>query len=145
MNETIFSLLVTMADERRAMGSRTGDSKKEVECGICTNPPFPLETSRQALQVHMVALLQCLSSIMLCIYIFLVKYIASVHEFLLFLFVGLNFSSLFCKFLTILDFTHICREFVDVAIYALCPESFCVKNPAVRKVFAFSDSGHNEQ
>ena len=29
-----------MADERRAMGSRTGDSKKEVECGICTNPPF---------------------------------------------------------------------------------------------------------
>ena len=62
------------------------------------------------------------------------------HEFLLFLFLGLNFSSLFCKLLTILDFTHICREFIDVAIYALYPESFCVKNPAVRKVFVFSDS-----
>ena len=47
-------------------------------------------------------LLQCTSSVMLCIYIFLVKYIASVHEFLLFLFVGLNFSSLFCKFLLFL-------------------------------------------
>ena len=35
------------------------------------------------------------------------------------------------------DFTHICREFVDVAIYALYPESFCMKNPAVRKVFVF--------
>ena len=35
---------------------------------------------------------------------------------------------------------HICREFVDVAIYALCLESFCVKNPAVRKVLVFSDS-----
>ena len=69
LNETLFSLLVTMADERRAMGSRT------------------------------------------------------------------------CKFLTILDFTHNCREFVDVAIYALCPESFCLKNPAVRKVLVFSDSG----
>ena len=78
---------------------------------------------------------------MLRIYIFLAKYIASVHEFLLFLFVGLHFWSLFCKFLTILDFTHICREFVDVAIYALYPESFCVKNLAAGKVFAFSDSG----
>ena len=29
-----------MADERRAMGSRTGDSKKDVECGICINPPY---------------------------------------------------------------------------------------------------------
>ena len=49
-------------------------------------------------------------------------------------------NTLFCKFLTILDFTHICREFSDVAIFALYPESFCVKNPATRKVFAFSDS-----
>ena len=40
MNETLFGLLVTMADGRRAIGSRTGDSKKEVECGICTNPPY---------------------------------------------------------------------------------------------------------
>ena len=52
-----------------------------------------------------------------------------------------GFQDLFCKFLIILDFTHNCREFVDVEIYALCPESFCVKNPAVRKVFVFSDSG----
>ena len=29
-----------MADERRTRGSRTGDSKKEVECRICTNPPY---------------------------------------------------------------------------------------------------------
>ena len=40
MNETLFGLLVTMADGRRAIGSRTGDSKKEVECGICANPPY---------------------------------------------------------------------------------------------------------
>ena len=53
-----------------------------------------------------------------------------------------GFQDLFCKFLTILDFMHNCREFVDVAIYALCPESFCVKNLAVRKVFVFSDSGY---
>ena len=35
------------------------------------------------------------------------------------------------------------RTFVDfenVAIYTLYPESFCVKNPAVRKVFVFYDS-----
>ena len=75
------------------------------------------------------------------LYLFIVKYISSVHEFLRFLFVGLNFTSLFCKFLTILDFTHNCPKFVDVAIYALCPESFCVKNPAVRTVLVFSDSG----
>ena len=39
------------------------------------------------------------------------------------------------------DFTHICRECVDVVIYALFPESFCAKNLAVRKVFVVSDSG----
>ena len=37
-------------------------------------------------------------------------------------------------------FTRICREIVDVAIYALYPESFCGVNLAIRKVFAFSDS-----
>ena len=36
--------------------------------------------------------------------------------------------------------TRICREIVDVAIYALYPESFC-GGLAIRKVFAFSDSG----
>ena len=40
-----------------------------------------------------------------------------------------------------LGFTRICREIVDVAIYALYPESFCSGNLAIRKVFAFSDSG----
>ena len=30
------------------------------------------------------------------------------------------------------------------AIYALYPESFCDKNLAVRKVFAFSDSAHRQ-
>ena len=29
------------------------------------------------------------------------------------------------------------------AIYALYPEKFCDKNPAIRKVFVFSDSGRN--
>ena len=38
------------------------------------------------------------------------------------------------------SFTHICRKIKDVLIYALDPESFCVKNLATRKVFAFSDS-----
>ena len=41
---------------------------------------------------------------------------------------------------------HLLRAFVANlkidAIYALYPESFCDKNLAVRKVFAFSDSGH---
>ena len=37
-------------------------------------------------------------------------------------------------------FTRICREVVDVVIYALYPESFCGVNLAIRKVFAFSDS-----
>ena len=40
---------------------------------------------------------------------------------------------------------HLLRAFVAnlkiYAIYALYPESFCDKNLAVRKVFAFSDSG----
>ena len=40
-----------------------------------------------------------------------------------------------------LGFTRICREIVDVAIYALYPERFCGRNLAIRKVFAFSDSG----
>ena len=35
---------------------------------------------------------------------------------------------------------HICWEIKDVQIYAFYPESFCVKNLAIRKVFAFSDS-----
>ena len=33
-----------------------------------------------------------------------------------------------------------CREIIDVAIYAVYPESFCSENLAIRKVFAFSDS-----
>ena len=41
------------------------------------------------------------------------------------------------------SFTHICREIKDVPIYALYPESFCMKNLATRKVFAFSDSAYN--
>ena len=36
---------------------------------------------------------------------------------------------------------RICRKIVNVAIYALYPESFCGKDLAIRKVFAFSDSG----
>ena len=39
-----------------------------------------------------------------------------------------------------LGFTRIFPEIVDVAIYALYPESFCGENLAIRKVFAFSDS-----
>ena len=35
---------------------------------------------------------------------------------------------------------RICREIVNAAIYALYPESFCGKDLAIRKVFAFSDS-----
>ena len=119
-----------MADGRRAIGSRTGDSKKEVECGICANPPykarrdymkathFPLKhPSKPCKEKGLWVACQSLIS---------TNHLA---------------SSFFCRFLTILDFTHICREFVDVPIYALYPESFCVKNPAVRKVFVFSDSG----
>ena len=39
-----------------------------------------------------------------------------------------------------LDYTRICRKIVDVAIYAVYPESFWGENFAIRKVFAFSDS-----
>ena len=39
------------------------------------------------------------------------------------------------------NFKNFCRESKSVAIYVLYPESFCVKNLAIRKVFAFSDSG----
>ena len=45
------------------------------------------------------------------------------------------------KYMKLSSFTHFCRENKSVAIYALFPESFCVKNLAIRKVFAFSDSG----
>ena len=41
---------------------------------------------------------------------------------------------------------HLLRTFVAnlkiYTIYALCPEIFCNKNLAIRKVFAFSDSDH---
>ena len=44
---------------------------------------------------------------------------------------------------------HLLRAFVANskidAIYALYPESFCDKNLAIRKVFAFSDSAHVTQ
>ena len=44
---------------------------------------------------------------------------------------------------------HPLRAFVAIlkidAIYALYPESFCDKNLAVRKVFAFCDSGMGEK
>ena len=46
------------------------------------------------------------------------------------------------------SFKHFCCESKSVAIYALCPESFCMKNLAIQKVFAFSDSdvtGHKRQ
>ena len=39
--------------------------------------------------------------------------------------------------------THICYEFVDVAIYALYPESFCIKILLPRKLF--SDSAELEK
>ena len=43
---------------------------------------------------------------------------------------------------------HLLRAFVANlkidAIYALYPESFCGKNLAIRKVFAFCDSGNDE-
>ena len=35
--------------------------------------------------------------------------------------------------------THSCCKFYNVAFYAICTDIFCVENPAVRKVFAFSD------
>ena len=38
------------------------------------------------------------------------------------------------------SFTHFCRVSKSAAIYALYPESFCMTNLAIRKVFAFSDS-----
>ena len=51
----------------------------------------------------------------------------------------------FCQhFVENFRFTRICREIVDVAIYALYPESFCGVNLAIRKVFAVSDSGGSE-
>ena len=46
--------------------------------------------------------------------------------------------------------THLLRAFVvnskNDAVYALYPENFCDKNPAIRKVFVFSDSddSHDE-
>ena len=43
--------------------------------------------------------------------------------------------------------THLLRAFVANlkidAIYAFYPESFCDKNLAIQKVFAFSDSAHS--
>ena len=39
-----------------------------------------------------------------------------------------------------LGFKRICRKIADVAIYAHYPESFCSRNLAIWKVFAFSDS-----
>ena len=48
----------------------------------------------------------------------------------------------FClNILKILVFTRFCRKIVNVVIYALYPESFSDKDHAIRKVFAFSDSG----
>ena len=40
------------------------------------------------------------------------------------------------------SFTHICRKIKDALIYAVYLESFCVKDLATRKVFAFSDSAY---
>ena len=44
---------------------------------------------------------------------------------------------------------HLLRTFVAnlkiCTIYALYPESFCNKNLAIRKVFAFSDSGKDKR
>ena len=44
------------------------------------------------------------------------------------------------KYMKFFSFTHFCRESKSVAIHALYPESFCMKNLAIRKVLAFSDS-----
>jgi len=52
-----------------------------------------------------------------------------------------TFKQFHLNILKNLGFTRICREIVNVAIYALYPESFCRKNLAVQKIFAFSDSG----
>ena len=58
-----------------------------------------------------------------------------------FLFRRVHLLKQFClSILKILVFTRICREIVNVAIYALYPESFCGKDLAIRKVFTFSDS-----
>ena len=52
-----------------------------------------------------------------------------------------NFMHIWKKYMTFSSFTHFCHESKSVAIYALYPESFSVKNLAIRKIFAFSDSG----
>ena len=55
-----------------------------------------------------------------------------------------SFQSIFGPCLHKILQTHLLRAFVAnlkiYAIYALYPESFCNKNPAIWKVFAFSDS-----
>ena len=49
------------------------------------------------------------------------------------------------KYMKFSSFTHFCRESKSVAIHALYSKSFCVKNLAIRKVFAFSDSVLHQQ
>ena len=49
------------------------------------------------------------------------------------------------KYMKFSSFTHFCRESKSVAIYALYPESFCMKNLAIRKICAFSDSAASHQ
>ena len=48
-----------------------------------------------------------------------------------------SFANILWKILGLRAFV---AKSVDVAIYALYPESFCDENLAIRKVFAFSDS-----
>ena len=43
------------------------------------------------------------------------------------------------------SFKHFCRKSKSVAIYALYPKSFCVKNLDIWKVFSFSDSDQTIQ
>ena len=47
--------------------------------------------------------------------------------------------------MTLSNFVHICCKIKNVAIYTLYPEKFSVKNLAIRKVFAFSDSDLNQR
>ena len=47
--------------------------------------------------------------------------------------------------MTLSYFVHICWKITNVAIHTLYPEKFSVKNLAIRKVFAFSDSDLNQR
>ena len=54
---------------------------------------------------------------------------------------GLKNSDSFFLWYWYCCFTYFCGKFYNVVVNALYVESFCVENPAVRKLFAFSDFG----